>query len=119
VSLDHLMAPDWAEAMAPVEPQITAMGESLRAELAAGRAYLPEPDAIFRAFRTPLAQVRVLITGQDPYPTPGHAMGLSFSVRAACATSTPSSRPTSGSRQRPTATSRRGRTAASCCSTAR
>ena len=81
MSLDHLMASDWAEAMEPVADQIAAMGEFLRAEVAAGRSYLPEPDAIFRAFRTPLAQVRVLITGQDPYPTPGHAMGLSFSVR--------------------------------------
>lgn len=81
MSLAHLMAPDWAEAMAPVEDRIHAMGDFLRAEIAAGRRYLPEPDAIFRAFRTPLADVRVLITGQDPYPTPGHAMGLSFSVR--------------------------------------
>ncbi|WP_313404193.1 uracil-DNA glycosylase [Aeromicrobium sp.] len=79
--LDELMAPDWAEAMEPVADRIHAMGDFLRAELAAGHAYLPEPDAIFRAFRTPLADVRVLITGQDPYPTPGHAMGLSFSVR--------------------------------------
>ena len=81
MSLEDLMAPDWAEAMEPVAPQIAAMGEFLRAEVAAGRTYLPEPDAIFRAFRTPLSQVRVLITGQDPYPTPGHPMGLSFSVR--------------------------------------
>lgn len=81
MSLRDLMAPDWAEAMEPVAPQIAAMGDFLRAEVAAGRTYLPEPDAIFRAFRTPLAQVRVLITGQDPYPTPGHPMGLSFSVR--------------------------------------
>jgi uracil-DNA glycosylase len=81
VSLTDLMAPDWAEAMEPVTDQITAMGEFLRAEVAAGRSYLPEPEAIFRAFGTPLAQVRVLVTGQDPYPTPGHAMGLSFSVR--------------------------------------
>ncbi|MFO6452690.1 MULTISPECIES: uracil-DNA glycosylase [unclassified Aeromicrobium] len=81
MSLRDLMAPDWAEAMEPVAPQIAAMGDFLRAEIGAGRTYLPEPDAIFRAFRTPLAQVRVLITGQDPYPTPGHPMGLSFSVR--------------------------------------
>ncbi|MBC9226120.1 uracil-DNA glycosylase [Aeromicrobium sp. 636] len=81
MSLDDLMAPDWAEAMEPVSEQIATMGEFLRAEVAAGNSYLPEPDAIFRAFRTPLAQVRVLVTGQDPYPTPGHAMGLSFSVR--------------------------------------
>lgn len=76
-----LMAPDWAKAMEPVGDEIAAMGDFLRAEIAAGSTYLPEPDAIFRAFRTPLADVRVLITGQDPYPTPGHAMGLSFSVR--------------------------------------
>ncbi len=76
-----LMAPDWVEAMEPVSDEIAAMGDFLRAEIAAGHTYLPEPDAIFRAFHTPLADVRVLITGQDPYPTPGHAMGLSFSVR--------------------------------------
>ena len=81
MNLDELMAPDWAEAMEPVADRITAVGDFLRAEVAAGRRYLPEPDAIFRAFRTPLVDVRVLITGQDPYPTPGHAMGLSFSVR--------------------------------------
>jgi len=80
-SLSQLMAPDWAEAMAPVASDIAAMGDFLRAEIAAGHSYLPEPDSIFRAFRTPLARVRVLITGQDPYPTPGHPMGLSFSVR--------------------------------------
>lgn len=81
MSLTHLMAPDWAKAMQPVAPAIAAMGDFLRAEVAAGQSYLPEPNAIFRAFRTPLADVRVLITGQDPYPTPGHPMGLSFSVR--------------------------------------
>ncbi len=80
MSLDELMAPDWAEAMAPVADRIAAMGDFLRAEIAAGRSYLPEPHAIFRAFATPLARVRVLIIGQDPYPTPGHPMGLSFSV---------------------------------------
>ena len=35
---------------------------------------------MLRAFGTPLYAVRVLIVGQDPYPTPGHAVGLSFSV---------------------------------------
>ncbi len=75
------MAPDWAEALASVEPQIRAAGDFLRAEVAAGRTYLPAGDAIFNAFRRPLAGVRVLIVGQDPYPTPGHPMGLSFSVQ--------------------------------------
>lgn len=75
-----LMAPDWAAALAPVDERIRLMGDFLRAELAAGRHYRPAGDAVFRAFRQPLAGVKVLIVGQDPYPNPGHAMGLSFSV---------------------------------------
>lgn len=75
-----LVAPDWARALAPVEADIAAMGRFLRAEVAAGRSYLPHGDRILRAFSRPLADVRVLVLGQDPYPTPGHAVGLSFSV---------------------------------------
>lgn len=74
------MAPDWAQALEPVQPTIARMGEFLRAEIAAGRGYLPPGAQVLRAFSRPLAQVRVLIVGQDPYPTPGHAVGLSFSV---------------------------------------
>lgn len=79
--LDELVAPDWARALAPVEPTIRAMGDLLRAEVAAGRGYLPAGDHVLRAFARPMADVRVLIVGQDPYPTPGHPMGLSFSVQ--------------------------------------
>lgn len=75
-----LMAPDWAAALAPVEDRVAAMGRFLRAELAAGRRYLPAGDDVFRAFRRPLADVRVLVVGQDPYPTPGHPIGLCFAV---------------------------------------
>jgi uracil-DNA glycosylase len=74
------MAPDWAEALAPVDDRIGRMGEFLREELAAGRGYLPAGDSVFRAFQRPLADVRVLVVGQDPYPTPGHPIGLSFAV---------------------------------------
>ncbi len=74
------MAADWAEAMAPVEDRVARMGGFLREELAAGRGYLPAGDHVFRAFRAPLADVRVLVVGQDPYPTPGHPVGLSFAV---------------------------------------
>ncbi len=56
------------------------MGDFLRAEVAAGRTYLPAGDRILRAFTQPLSAVRVLVVGQDPYPTPGHPVGLSFSV---------------------------------------
>lgn len=78
--LSELVAPDWAEALDPVAEQIGAMGDFLRAETAAGRGYLPEGSRVLRAFERPLADVRVLIVGQDPYPTPGHPVGLSFSV---------------------------------------
>ncbi len=56
------------------------MGEFLRAELSAGHRYLPAGPNVLRAFTFPLDKVKVLIVGQDPYPTPGHAVGLSFSV---------------------------------------
>jgi len=78
--ISNLMAPDWANALAGQEPAIHAMGDFLRQELAAGRGYLPSGDKVLRAFTRPLADVRVLIVGQDPYPTPGHPVGLSFAV---------------------------------------
>jgi uracil-DNA glycosylase len=80
--LKTLVAPDWADALEPVHDSIAAAGEFLRAEIAAGHSYLPAGPDILRAFREPMANVRVLIVGQDPYPTPGHPMGLSFSVDA-------------------------------------
>jgi len=75
-----LVAPDWAAALAPVDDRIGALGTFLREEIAAGRPYLPHGDHILRAFARPLAEVRVLVVGQDPYPTPGHPIGLSFAV---------------------------------------
>lgn len=74
------VAADWADALEPVAADIAAAGEFLRSEIAAGHSYLPAGQNILRAFRDPLANVRVLVSGQDPYPTPGHPMGLSFSV---------------------------------------
>ena len=80
--LGALIAADWAEALAPVAPVVSRMGDFLRAEIAAGRGYLPAGDQVLRAFTRPMADVRVLVVGQDPYPTPGHPVGLSFSVAA-------------------------------------
>ena len=79
-SLNELVSPDWAAALAPVAGTITGLGQFLRAELAAGRSYLPAGKDVLRAFTRPLSGVKVLIVGQDPYPTPGHPVGLSFSV---------------------------------------
>jgi uracil-DNA glycosylase len=79
-ALPELIDPGWAEALAPVAGQIAELGDYLRGEVAAGRGYLPAGDSVLRAFHRPLAEVKVLIMGQDPYPTPGHPVGLSFSV---------------------------------------
>lgn len=78
--LAELVDPGWAAALEPAAAQVAAMGEFLRAEVAAGRGYLPAGQNVLRAFTYPLASVRVLIVGQDPYPTPGHPIGLSFAV---------------------------------------
>lgn len=85
MTLDELAAagmidPDWARALAPVGTDIAALGARLRAEVAAGGAYLPAGSDVLRAFGRPLSEVRVLVVGQDPYPTPGHPIGLSFAV---------------------------------------
>lgn len=78
--LEDLVAADWAEALAPLRDTVSSIGEFLRAEVQAGRGFLPPGDAVLRAFAQPLSSVKVLLVGQDPYPTPGHAVGLSFAV---------------------------------------
>jgi uracil-DNA glycosylase len=78
--LRQIIDPDWAAALEPVAGRIAAMGDFLREEIAAGRSYLPAGENVLRAFKQPFGAVRVLIMGQDPYPTPGNAVGLSFSV---------------------------------------
>jgi len=78
--LSELVEQGWATALEPVADQVTQLGQFLRTEIASGRGYLPAGPNVLRAFTFPFDQVRVLIVGQDPYPTPGHAVGLSFSV---------------------------------------
>ncbi len=78
--LPDLVDDGWAQVLEPVANQVAAMGDFLRAELAAEQRYLPAGRNVLRAFTFPFDKVRVLVVGQDPYPTPGHAVGLSFSV---------------------------------------
>jgi uracil-DNA glycosylase len=78
--LHEIVEPGWATALEPVAERIAALGDFLRQEIADGRQYLPAGGNVLRAFTQPLADVKVLIVGQDPYPTPGHPVGLSFSV---------------------------------------
>jgi uracil-DNA glycosylase len=81
-ALTDLVDPTWAVALAPVTAEVAALGAFLRAERQAGRGYLPPGEQVLRAFTQPMDAVRVLIVGQDPYPSPGHAVGLAFSVPA-------------------------------------
>lgn len=78
--LHEVVDPGWAKALEPVADRISEMGAFLRREVAEGRTYLPAGENVLRAFQQPFDDIRVLIVGQDPYPTPGHAVGLSFSV---------------------------------------
>lgn len=78
--LPELVESGWATALAPVTDQVATLGRFLRDEISSGHGYLPEGRNVLRAFSFPFDAVRVLIVGQDPYPTPGHAVGLSFSV---------------------------------------
>jgi uracil-DNA glycosylase len=80
--LDELVDPSWVPALHAHQPTLSAIGSFLREEVAAGRGYLPGGQHVLRAFELPLHQVKVLIVGQDPYPTPGHPIGLSFAVAA-------------------------------------
>ncbi|MBY6350147.1 uracil-DNA glycosylase [Rhodococcoides corynebacterioides] len=72
--------PGWARALEPVGDRLAAMADFVDAEIADGREVLPARENVLRAFERPFDDVRVLLVGQDPYPTPGHAVGLSFSV---------------------------------------
>ncbi|HRP99843.1 MAG TPA: uracil-DNA glycosylase [Terrimesophilobacter sp.] len=78
--LPELVEAGWARALEPVADTIAQIGQRLRADAAEGKSYLPAGANVLRAFTTPFDDVRVLIVGQDPYPTPGHAVGLAFSV---------------------------------------
>ncbi len=78
--LAELVGAGWSQQLAPVADRIAALGDFLRAEQAAGRRFLPAGADVLAAFRQPFDDVRVLLVGQDPYPTPGHPIGLCFSV---------------------------------------
>lgn len=77
------LPPDWLHVLEP-EFAKAYMGDLrafLKTEKAAGKTIYPKGDDIFNAMAlTRLADIRVVILGQDPYHGPGQAHGLSFSV---------------------------------------
>lgn len=82
--MNVLFPPDWQAAVGAEfsKPYMQELDAFLQAEEAAGKLILPAAGKRFNALQsTPLEQVKVVILGQDPYPTPGHAHGLSFSVQ--------------------------------------
>lgn len=72
--------PSWVEPLSPVQSVLDDIATKLYQELKQGNTYLPSSENIMSAFQLPFEKVRVLIVGQDPYPTPGDAVGLSFSI---------------------------------------
>ncbi|WP_166870359.1 uracil-DNA glycosylase [Salinibacterium sp. ZJ450] len=81
--LSELVDPSWVDALQPVVGRLQEMQQFLRAEDVAGRGYLPAREHVLRAFQSSFPDVRVVIIGQDPYPTPGHPIGLPFAVERA------------------------------------
>lgn len=77
------IAPDWVPVLQPYDELLRQILQQLATETSCGEQVLPARSQLFRALQLPFAQVRVLILGQDPYPTPGHAVGMSFAVDAA------------------------------------
>lgn len=72
--------PSWRDVVDGHRAELDAISSILVDDGRAGHTVLPPPESVFRAFAQPMDAVRVVIVGQDPYPTLGHAMGLSFSV---------------------------------------
>ena len=72
--------PSWLPCFDRVSRELEDIGDRIHAERDSGNAIAPPAADIFRAFRQPLDTVRVVILGQDPYPTHGHAVGLAFST---------------------------------------
>ena len=70
--LFDLLPKHWQEAL-PNSKQILN-------EIELPEIFIPESSKIFETFRLPISQIKICIIGQDPYPNPEHAMGLSFSI---------------------------------------
>lgn len=70
----------WHPVLEPVAERLHSLMAQLQRRRADGERIEPPPGQVLRVFRMPLGDVKVLMVGQDPYPTPGHAVGLSFAL---------------------------------------
>lgn len=74
--MDPLIHESWRDVLSPFSEAVTTILRGCEPDT------LPPRADVFRALSLPRTSVRVVIVGQDPYPTPGHAHGLAFSVAA-------------------------------------
>ena len=70
------MHPSWQQALAGQRDLL----DQIEANVSTDAAVAPAMPMVMRAFEQDIDLVRVLLVGQDPYPGPGHAIGLSFAV---------------------------------------
>jgi uracil-DNA glycosylase len=75
MSLFDQLHPDWQSALEALRPHFLTIERSIE-----GQVIAPEYENVMRALNTSIESIRVVIIGQDPYPTPGYAHGLAFSV---------------------------------------
>lgn len=85
--MPELLPKDWADALQPVlQPNYIGRIQEFLDTIYLVDTVYPERQNVFAALKeTPLNKVKVVILGQDPYPNPGQAQGLSFSVPATMA----------------------------------
>lgn len=72
--------PSWKHSLRNHLDELEAIESFVESENDNGRTYLPPHDQVLRVFSQPINSIKVVIVGQDPYPTPGDAHGLAFSV---------------------------------------
>ena len=77
MNLFDQMHVEWRRELAHLEPQFDEIESVLE-----GQSIAPDYAKIMRALELPISSIRVVIIGQDPYPTRGFAQGLAFSVGA-------------------------------------
>ncbi|MFT4186129.1 MAG: uracil-DNA glycosylase [Micrococcaceae bacterium] len=77
---EHSAHPSWVAALKPHLDKIAAIEAEVHKQAKAGKTILPIAQNTYLALSRPIHETKVLILGQDPYPTPGHAIGLAFST---------------------------------------
>ena len=70
----------WQDGLSSIKPELDQIDHLLAQDLNSGLQVVPEAGKLFAALLLPPSDVSVVLLGQDPYPTPSHAIGLAFAV---------------------------------------